>query len=54
MPPEKRFNNQLKTSWEEFENWDCSGEGFEGIRSEDILKFLFKYFDADKSLFWGA
>jgi SAM-dependent methyltransferase len=54
MQPEKRFNNQLKISWEEFENWDCSGEGFEGVRSEDILKFLFKYFEADKSFFWGG
>jgi SAM-dependent methyltransferase len=54
LPLEKRTNNQLNQTWSEFENWDCSSEGFEGIRSEDILKSLFKFFEINKSYFWGG
>ena len=54
MAPDKKIHNQLNRPWEDFENWDCSGEGFEGVRSEDILIFLFKYFEIDKSFFWGG
>jgi SAM-dependent methyltransferase len=54
LPAEKRFNNQFHKTWEIFENWDCSSEGFEGIRSEDILKPLFQYFESKGSFFWGG
>jgi len=54
LPEEKHFNNQLQRAWQNFENWDCSSEGFEGIRSEDIIKPLFEYFESKGSFFWGG
>jgi hypothetical protein len=30
-----------------YENWDCSTEGFEGVRAQDILPLLLKHFDFD-------
>lgn len=40
LPPSYRYNQQLRRYEEEFEDWDCSQEGFEGIRSQDILPLL--------------
>ncbi len=40
MPDRYRFNHQLKRHEERYENWDCSTEGFEGVRAEDILPLL--------------
>ena len=54
LPEEKKYNNQFNKTWHSFENWDCSGEGFEGIRSEDILKPLIKFFESAGSFFWGG
>jgi SAM-dependent methyltransferase len=54
IPEEKKYNHQFKRSWSHFENWDCSSEGFEGIRAEDILKPLYQYFDTQGALFWGG
>jgi hypothetical protein len=54
LPQEKRYNNQFNRIWANFENWDCSSEGFEGVRSEDILKSLFQYFESSGSFFWGG
>jgi SAM-dependent methyltransferase len=54
LPEEKQQNNQFNKRWSNFENWDCSAEGFEGIRSEDILKPLFKFFESSGSFFWGG
>ena len=45
LPPEYRYNRQLKRDEELYENWDCSGEGFEGIRAQDILPLLLTRFD---------
>ena len=36
LPHSKRYNHQLKRFEDEFVNWDCSTEGFEGIRAQDI------------------
>jgi SAM-dependent methyltransferase len=44
LPPSYRFNRQLQRYEELYENWDCVGEGFEGIRSQDILPLLLEYF----------
>ena len=54
LPEEKKYNNQFNKTWHSFENWDCSSEGFEGIRSEDIMKPLIKFFESDGSFFWGG
>lgn len=45
LPPESRYNVQLRRHEERFENWDCSNEGFEGIRAQDILRLLIERFD---------
>ena len=40
LPAHYRRNVQLQRNEETFLDWDCSGEGFEGIRAQDILPLL--------------
>jgi SAM-dependent methyltransferase len=40
LPESYRFNQKLKRHEELYENWDCSTQGFEGIRAQDILPLL--------------
>ena len=40
LPEKYKYNHQLKRYEEVYENWDCSIEGFEGIRAQDILPLL--------------
>jgi SAM-dependent methyltransferase len=40
LPPSYRFHRLLQCYDETFENRDCSVEGFEGVRSQDILPLL--------------
>lgn len=40
LPERYKYNRLLKRTEIEFENWDCSKEGFEGVRSQDILPLL--------------
>jgi SAM-dependent methyltransferase len=42
-----KWNHALKRHEATYENWDCSLEGFEGIRSQDILPLLTKHFQFD-------
>jgi len=49
LPMSHRFNVQLRRQEDEFLDWDCSTEGFEGIRAQDVLplcvdRFGFKLF----------
>jgi SAM-dependent methyltransferase len=44
LPPSYRFNQSLLRYEETYQNWDCSGESFEGIRSQDILPLLTGHF----------
>jgi SAM-dependent methyltransferase len=44
LPRKYKFGHQLNRYDEYFENWDCSAEGFEGIRAQDILPLLVKNF----------
>ncbi len=44
LPSSYRFNRLLNRYEELYENWDCSQQSFEGIRSEDILPLLLEYF----------
>lgn len=48
MPDRYKYNHQLKRVETVYQNWDCSQEGFEGIRAQDILPLLLKtfYFEA--------
>ena len=45
LPGEYRWNRPLKRYEEEYINHDCSLEGFEGIRAQDVLPLLLRYFD---------
>lgn len=44
LPMAKRYNLQLRTLDEEYLDWDCSTEGFEGIRAQDILPLMIERF----------
>lgn len=44
MPRRYKYNHQLQRMEDDFDNWDCSKEGNEGIRAEDILPLLLKSF----------
>jgi SAM-dependent methyltransferase len=44
LPPSYRFNRAVQRYEERYEDWDCSGESFEGIRSQDILPLLLEHF----------
>jgi SAM-dependent methyltransferase len=46
LPLPKRYNCQTHETWREFINFDCSNEGFEGIRAQDILPNLIERFHA--------
>lgn len=53
LPEHKRYNLQLKRMETEFMDWDCSVEGFEGVRAQDILPLLVQRFAFDTFLAWG-
>ena len=44
LPPSYRFNQTLLRYEEIYEDWDCSGESFEGVRAQDILPLLIENF----------
>ncbi len=44
LPEYHRWNVQLGRQEELYEYWDCSKEGFEGIRAQDILPLLIESF----------
>ncbi len=37
LPRKYKYNHQLKEIQDEFVNWNCASEGFEGVRAQDIL-----------------
>jgi SAM-dependent methyltransferase len=53
LPEKKKYNHQLKRVEIEYDNWDCSKEGFEGIRAQDILPLLIKKFQFDLFIGYG-
>lgn len=44
LPDGYRYNQALKRHEPEYINWDCSKEGFEGVRAEDIVPALLERF----------
>ena len=44
LPREKKYHHQLKKTFDDFYNHDCSNVGFEGIRAQDILPLLIERF----------
>jgi SAM-dependent methyltransferase len=53
LPERCKYNHQLKRVELEFDNWDCSKEGFEGIRSQDILPLLLERFGFELFVAFG-
>lgn len=53
LDEKQKWNWQLKRHEAVYENWDCSKEGFEGIRSQDILPLLVRNFCFDRFLGFG-
>lgn len=45
LPESYRYNLQLRRQEDDFIDWDCSQEGFEGVRAQDILPLLIENFD---------
>jgi hypothetical protein len=50
----KKFNHQLNQHYRKFENYDCSSEGFEGIRAQDIMPLLVSKFSFTQFLAVGG
>ncbi len=53
MPDQYKYNHQLKRLELVFDNWDCSAEGFEGIRAQDILGLAMERFAFERFLAYG-
>lgn len=53
LPEHKRYNMQLKRLETEFQDWDCSTEGFEGVRAQDILPLLIERFEFEVFIPWS-
>ena len=53
LPPSYRYNLQLQRQEDEFLDWDCSVEGFEGVRAQDILPLLLERFGFETFLAFG-
>lgn len=53
MPEHYKTNHQLKRVEKEYDNWDCSKSGFEGIRVQDILPLLVEKFTFTNFLGFG-
>jgi len=53
MPDRYKYNHLLSRYEELYDNWDCSGEGFEGIRAQDILPLLVKNFHFESFVAYG-
>ena len=53
LPDAKKYNHLLNRFEAEYDNWDFSKEGFEGIRAEDNLSLLFQRFQCEKFVGFG-
>jgi SAM-dependent methyltransferase len=52
--PRSHTCNRLHMRFEPvYENWDCSAIGFEGIRAQDVLPLLIKFFEFEKFIAFG-
>lgn len=54
LPAKYKFNHQLNRQEETFMDWDCSVEGFEGIRAQDIMPLLCQSFKFELFIYWGG
>lgn len=53
LPQGYRYNVQLRRHERRFRDWDCSVEGFEGIRAQDILPLLVERFHFEVFIGYG-
>jgi len=53
LPDRYRYNWQLQRQEQKFMDWDCSQEGFEGIRAQEVLPLLLENFSPRVFLAWG-
>lgn len=53
LPTPYRYNRQLRRQENVYGNWDCSVEGFEGVRAQDILALLVERFGFDFFFAYG-
>lgn len=53
IPRKYKYNHQFRRFDDYFENWDCSTEGFEGIRAQDILPLLVNLFNFEVFFSYG-
>lgn len=53
LPESYRYNWQLRRHERRFMDWDCSHEGFEGVRAQDVLPLLLERFSPRVFLAWG-
>ena len=53
LPRSYRRNRQLQRYERRYKNWDCSVEGFEGIRAQDILPLLLERFEFEVFIGYG-
>jgi len=53
LPKSHRYNLQLRRQENQFQDWDCSTEGFEGIRAQDVLPELIKRFEFELFIPFG-
>ena len=54
LPESHKFNVLLNRLEKEYDNWDCSKEGFEGIRAQDVLPLLLQRFPCEKFVGFGS
>ena len=54
LPAEKQKHAVLKWTSEDYRDHDCSTQGFEGIRAQDILPELIKRFEFHTFFAWGG
>lgn len=52
-PNHYKYNHQFKRYEVTLDNSDCSSEGFEGVRAQDILPLLLERFSFEKFLGFG-
>lgn len=48
MPERYRHNHYSGEIDHEYPDWDCSGEGFEGVRAQDVLPLLLERFHPER------
>jgi hypothetical protein len=53
LPDRYKHNHQLRRFEPDFDDWDCSVEGNEGIRAEDVLPLLIESFHFDTFIAFG-